>query len=370
MPYSPRFTTTPAITRSLLAIERARTAVDLLPIPLGVEKRLRREARVRVAHNSTWIENRTLTLDEARRVIEDKAQRDASRSGSQAAAELRNYWAALEFIDRHPAASGAAITEQAIRELHAVIYRGTRGPGRPPSATPYRSRNIQVGNFEYLPPEAKDVPRLMREFVSWLQGAERELPGPVLAAVAAYQFVTIHPFEDGNGRTCRAVATLILKRTGYGLKGLASVESFYARDLPRYYASLQMGLHPNYYEANARGSRSDPDLTPWVEYFLDTFSQAATELREVLERESRPEARAVEAYPLPFRQLLGEMPDLQGIFTPNDVAAWFGVTPKTARHWLSQWLEQGLVEPTKPDTQRVRAYRIPRRVLEDLGEAP
>lgn len=366
MHYSPRFTITPAITQSLLAIEGARTAAALLPIPLGVEKRLRREARVRVAHNSTWIENRTLSLDEARRLIADKAERDASRAGSQAAAELRNYWAALEFIDRHAADD---LTEGLLRQLHAVIYRGTRGPGRPPAATPYRTGNIQVGNFEYLPPEGRDVPRLMRAFVDWLRAAEGGLPGPVLAAVSAYQFVTIHPFEDGNGRTCRALATLLLKRAGYGLKGLVSVESFYALDLARYYGSLQMGLHHNYYESNARGSRSDPDLTPWLEYFLDTFSRAAIELRNLIERESRPEARGLDAYPRPFRQLLGELPDLQATFTPTDVARWFGVSAKTARHWLAQWLAAGLVEPTKPEAQRVRAYRIPAHLAKELADS-
>src|SRR5687768_17986988 len=118
MVYAPRFAITSEIVRQLAVIESAKTAVEILPLPLAVEKRLRREARVRVAHNSTWIENRTLSLDEARRVIEERAEADPTRAATQAAAELRNYWAALEFIDH---AVARPLTEELIRELHAVI---------------------------------------------------------------------------------------------------------------------------------------------------------------------------------------------------------------------------------------------------------
>ncbi len=345
--------------------------MDLLPLPLAVEKRLRREARVRVAHNSTWIENRTLSLDEARRVIEDKATQDPSRTAAQAALELRKYWAVLKFIDRN---AGAPLTETLIRALHSILFRGTRGPGRPQQLSNYRTANLQVGRMEYLPPEHQDVPRLMAEFVAWLQVAEKELPGPILAAVAAYQFVTIHPFEDGNGRTCRALATLLLKRTGYGLKGMASMESFYAADLQRYYGSLQMGLHHNYYEANERGSRSDPDLTTWLTYFMEMFARAAADLRVTVEQEARARVPALGANPLDqlprqVRQVLGEILDLEANFTPTDVATWFGVSTKTARDWLSKWCEGGHFEPAKTGMVRVRGYRVTAGLRQSLEQA-
>ena len=343
-------------------------------MPLSVEKRLRKEARVRAAHNSTWIENRTLSLDEARRVIEDKAELDPSRATKAAAAELRNYWAALSFIDH---AVIEPFSEDLIRRLHAVIYGGTRGPGRPPEATPYRKRHLQVGRFEYLPPEPQDVPALMEALVAWIRGNEQTLPGPIVAAVAAYQLVTIHPFDDGNGRSCRALATLMLARTGYGLKGLASMESFYADDVARYYDALQMGLHPNYYETNARGSRSDPDLTPWISYFTDMFSRAAAQLRSTVEMEAQDRAsllgaNPLEALPRPVRRILGELPDLDSSLTPADVSAWFGVSTKTARDWLARWCREGHFEAARPGAERIRRYRVSaklRKALQDAGVA-
>lgn len=370
MPLQPRFTLTPSIARGLATIEAAKTTLDLLPLPLGVEKRLRREARVRVAHNSTWIENRTLSLDEARRVIEDKTAGDPFRAAGLGAAELRNYWSALDFIDRN---ARRAITQGLIRELHAVIYRGAKGAGRPHAATPYRTHHLQVGKMEYLPPEPKDLSGLMAGLVDWLGTAETDLPGPVVAAIAAYQFVTIHPFEDGNGRTCRALATLILKRTGYGMRGLASVESFYAADLPRYYGALQMGLHHNYYESNAKGSRSDPDLTPWLAYFTESFARSAAELRTTVEEEAKkagPGASTVlGGLPLPVRQVLAELAELDAIFTPTDIAGWFGVSTKTARQWLADWMADGHFEPAKSGMERVRSYRVTAKLRQSLERA-
>lgn len=365
-PVNPRFTLTPAIVRDLATIEGVRVVLDLRPLSLGAERRLRHEARVRVAHNSTWIENRTLSLNEARRILENHPdQRGPKRvreSSGRAEIELRNYWSALDFIDRH---AKTPLTEGLVRRMHGVIMRGTRGAGRAKDASPYRMDNLQVGRLEYLPPEHQDVPRLMREFVAWLEAvdAQRELPGPVVAAIAAYRFVTIHPFEDGNGRTCRALATLLLKRLGYGLKGLASVESFYTADLARYYGSLQMGLHHNYYESNAKGSRSDPDLTPWIAYFLEMFAKDATKMRATVEHEARAGAPGLrtgglEKLPRQVRQILAEIPQLDAEFTPTDVAGWFGVSGKTAREWLGGWCKEGHVEPAVPGMKRVRRYRV------------
>jgi Fic family protein len=91
----------------------------------------------------------------------------------------------------------------------------------------------------YLPPEAKDVPDLMASLVQWANEAERSgLPAPLIAAMVHYQFVTIHPYYDGNGRTARLLATFILHKGGYGLGGFFSLEEHYARDLLGYYRAL------------------------------------------------------------------------------------------------------------------------------------
>jgi Fic family protein len=72
-----------------------------------------------------------------------------------------------------------------------------------------------------MPPEASDVPYLMRSLVAWIKES-KELPCPILAGIAHYQFATIHSYYDGNGRTSRLLTTLLLHMGGYDLKGLYS----------------------------------------------------------------------------------------------------------------------------------------------------
>ena len=108
-----------------------------------------------------------------------------------------------------------------------------------------------------MPPEAHDVPGLMAAMVRWIKEAgNKRVPVPLIAGLAHYQFVTIHPFYDGNGRTARLLATYLLHVGGYGMNGLFSLEEHHARDLPGYYSALAVHPHHNYYEG-----RADADLT-------------------------------------------------------------------------------------------------------------
>ena len=81
----------------------------------------------------------------------------------------------------------------------------------------------------------------MADFTAWIKN-EADLPIPIKAAIAAYQLLTIHPFEDGNGRTARALATYMLSLADYDMKGFQSLEEYYVEDLDGYYRHLQMGL--------------------------------------------------------------------------------------------------------------------------------
>ncbi len=88
--------------------------------------------------------------------------------------------------------------------------------------TPYRDgqnviKDSGTGTIVYMPPEAKDVHGLMRNLVSWIKENE-EIPCPIVASIAHYQFATIHLYYDGNIRTSRLLTTLILHLGGYDLK--------------------------------------------------------------------------------------------------------------------------------------------------------
>lgn len=81
-----------------------------------------------------------------------------------------------------------------------------------------------------------------------------------------YQLVTIHPFEDGNGRTTRLLSGYILDLNGYGFNGIGSLEEYFAYDVEEYYNSLQMGLPSLCY----LGRDNPPHPEIWIHYFLQT----------------------------------------------------------------------------------------------------
>ena len=345
-----RFTFTPEIVRSLQAIERARAEVTLTVLPPAMVERLRLQARVRSTHYSTRIEGNRLTLAEAEQVILD-GKSFAGRERDTL--EVKHYFQALEQVEQW-LESHASINEERLRKLHAVLFAGRRA-----KATPYRDgQNVirdSAGGIVYLPPEAKDVPVLMGELVSWIQANEKELPVAVVAGVAHYQLVTIHPFYDGNGRTARALATWILYRGGYDLGRFYALEEIYAADLQGYYDALGTDPHHNYYDG-----RATADLTPWLDYFLHGMAAVF----EMVAREVHRQAAADQPHEQALlRQLDRRGRLVYGLFehqneiTANDVARVLGLSPRQARDLLHAWVEQGWLTVSEP-SRKLRRYRL------------
>lgn len=259
-----------------------------------------------------------------------------------------------------------ALISASTRSRNAVLVRGH---GRRGTRSTYRTDECPVvdaatRHIDYAPPIPGDVPLLMRELVEWWQAAAAaELPGPVRAGLLAHRFVSIHPFNDGNGRTARALATAELWRSGYDMRGFLSLEEHYTADLQAYYDSLQMGLPVNYYEG-----RHDPDHTRWLAYFMSTMAKAADSLRlqavalhDPANRPTPPWERLRRVQQQLLTRLmvrgLNEKPENLR-FTPSDMVEWFGVSSTTAREWLDKWRDDGFVQPSKPGAQRVRLYLL------------
>jgi Fic family protein len=208
-PWQPRYTLTPAMARSLMEIEAVRAVVEQSPLPPAVQSEIRNRARLRSTHYSTRIEGNRLTLAEAERVLAGRKVPFHGRERDMQ--EVRSYWKALLRVEEW-AERGAELTEELIQRIHSLV----EGRTRPSQMTATRDgqntiRDSPAGALVYLPPEARDVPALMAGFVAWIRQAEGErLPPPLIAGLAHYQFVTIHPDYDGNGRTARLLATFLL----------------------------------------------------------------------------------------------------------------------------------------------------------------
>lgn len=363
-PWQPRYTLTPAVARGLMEIEAARAVVEHIALPPAVESELRRRARVRATHYSTRIEGNRLTLAEAEQVVEGKRVRLHGRERD--ISEVRNYWNALLRVEEW-AARGTELTEDLIRRLQGLVERGSRA--RP---SPYRDgqnmiRDSETGAIVYLPPEARDVPALMASLVAWVRKAgEERLPPPLLAGLAHYQFVTIHPYYDGNGRTARLLATFLLHRGGYGLNGLFSLEEHHARDLAAYYQSLAAHPHHNYYEG-----RANADLTPWLEYFVQTLSEVFTTAKSEALRHAEA---GLTTEPEALRRLDPRARTVLALFTRTeritavDVARALGLSDRMARILLGNWVREGWLEVADP-SRRARAYQLSATYRQFIGNS-
>ena len=349
--WHPTYTINSTIANALMEIEAARAVVEHTPLPLGVAEKLRRRARIRSTHYSTRIEGNRLTLEEAELVIIEKSAKFHGRERD--VGEVRNYWNALLRVEEWTV-KNLPLTEDIIKRLHALVEKGARA-----KPSHYRDgqnviRDSVSGGIVYLPPEAKDVPALMATMVEWINMAEKDgIPVPIIAALVHYQFVTIHPYYDGNGRTARLLATFILHRGGYGLNGFFSLEEHHARDLDAYYQALVVHPHHNYYEG-----RGDADLTAWIEYFTEllagVFSVAKEETLQSASEgitNNQDDLRFVDPR---VRAMMALFTQTERI-TSSDVASTLGLSQRMARVLLKKWVEDGWLKVADP-SKRARAY--------------
>lgn len=357
MPFKPKYRITPPIAANLMRIEAAKQAVDDLPITPAVLESLRASARLFSTHYSTQIEGNRLTQEEVSRVIGGRqlAQREVP-GRERDEKEVLGYYAALEKMEQF-ADLEKEISEAQIQTLHALVMAGGRKKVKP---TPYRDgqnviRDSRTRGIVYLPPEAKDTPLLMRELVAWLVHSQNEgVPCPLRAAIAHCQFATIHPYYDGNGRTARLLTTLVLHLGGYGLKGIYSLEEYYARNLVAYYKALTIGPSHNYYDGRAAS-----DITPWVAYFCEGMADSFENVRRRAQNDASGEVDRANL----LRKLDPRQRKALTHFRKNatiasrDVAKMFGISERAARNLLAAWVEGDFLMIKDP-AKKTRKYGL------------
>jgi Fic family protein len=264
--FKPIFTITNRITAGLTRIERARGFLEAATLSDAWVREMGRRALILEAHHTTHIEGTRLTLEQAKRLLEGNPVPEADPDDVR---ELLNYRKAFDFVSEYLETSGP-ITEGLVREIHKRLVEGVRGG----AAAPGEYRKIQnyvvnsvTGATVYTPPPAHDVPIMMAELVDWLN-REQEVHPVLVSGVAQFQFVHVHPFLDGNGRTSRLLSTLSLYRAGYDFKRLFTISEYYDRDRAAFYNAIQ----------SVRGSGME--MTGWLEYFVEGLATQLTEVRE------------------------------------------------------------------------------------------
>ena len=348
-----KVTLTNEILKRISEIDEKRFSLSSIEMPPVTKNRLRKNSKKKSSYASNKIEGNPLTEKQANEAIDS----DPHKHFLKPEQEVRNYFLALNVLEEK-LKKKERFSKEMILEVQAMVEKGAskekiglRGP-MPPGML-FAVYDSETGAAEYIPPEYIDIPDLLEELVEYVNTTDDH--PLIIAAIVHYQLVTIHPFEDGNGRTARLMSGYILDYYGYGFNGIGSLEEYFAYDPDEYYASLQMGLPALYYS----GRENPPHPEIWINYFLrmvKLYSGKVCDLQLASEEEDI-------AGSLSFLKgkekelLLFLMKNYRGEFTPIEISRELSVTNKTVINRLTILVKNGFVIPILVN-KRIRSYEL------------
>lgn len=189
-------------------LDKLKRKLDALrPFPPAVAAKLREHYIVEWTHHSTAIEGNTLSLMETRVVLEGIT---VGGKTLREHLEIIDHRDAIEYIEGY-INEEIPLTETFIRNVHRMVLKSTF----PDHAGQYRKTGVTIAGSKHRPPEAIEVPALMKEMVQKYNTAWQNKHPVERAALLHWHFTCIHPFIDGNGRTARLLMNFSLMQKGY-----------------------------------------------------------------------------------------------------------------------------------------------------------
>ncbi len=285
MPYTPKYSITNNILKNVGSIDSAREVITSAPLVPAWERRFQTEARNKIIHHGTHLEGNDLNLNEVEEILDPaspgtvpqrnprlQAEEGSSADegtvphGTQIVArdrdiqEVINYRSVMDYLDTFTpsvAKGEVGLTRHILQEIHRLTVTGILPESE---SGHYRSvkvviRNTASGEITFRPVNPTEIAFYIDELFAWLNSDEGKSVHPLLrAGILHYELVRIHPFTDGNGRTARAMALLLLFLEGYEVKKFFALEEYYDSHPEEYYSALQ-------------SVTTSGELTSWLEYF-------------------------------------------------------------------------------------------------------
>ena len=284
------------------------------------------------ANQSSKIEGTQTAIDEA--VMSEELIAPEKRDDWQ---EVRNYIKAVNYaisdLSRLP------LSNRLLRDTHAILMQGVRGKDKMPGE--FRTSQNWIGGSSladaaFIPPHPSEVPDLMSDLELFWHNENIAVPDLVRIAISHYQFETIHPFCDGNGRIGRLLITLYLVSKGLLEKPSLYLSDFFERNRGSYYDALTI-------------VRASGDLNHWVRFFLMGVAEIANNgcstfqkiisLRSKVETDILKLGRRAEA----GKHLLTSLYS-QPVITVGFVQRTLDVSAPTANELIRKMRELGILE--------------------------
>lgn len=293
---------TPEINKLLAEIDSLRLLFDTLPSNPTSEINFRRNSLLKSSVYSARIEGFTDTITLPKK-------------------ESQNLLTAYNYV--HSSKSPKKLSLKTIYKLHKIILNGLGINGGSLRIEPWAIFN-QAGIAIYLAPPPQELPKLMQEFITFINSLSEN---PVIkAAIAQFVFEKIHPFPDGNGRVGRLISSILISKSDYNFRALAPLEEYIESHRDDYYYYLE----------------PSKNCTGFIKFFLECLS-AQAKLHLPILVSNNPT--------LPEESLLPRRREILEIIRdhPNcslDFLArrFIKVNPKTIAYDLSQLQKKGFVK--------------------------
>jgi len=337
--FTPHFELTHELLSLLANIERVYGQLEELRLPRNLQLNLERNNLVQSAFVSNSIEGNPLSLPEVTNLLlGDRVPTNRSEK------EVANYFALLK---RLPTIETFSL--DTVLALHKSLLTGVDGA----IAGVIRNRQVVIGRFVGVPGDTsleikhnppfhtrEAITQAVQELLVWVADSAKQTLPILRAGIFHHQYVYIHPFADGNGRTCRLLTALLLIQSGYQVNKYFVLDDYYDIDRQEYSDMLS--------------SADRGDLTQWLTYFASgvyySMQSALAKARNSLSTLDVPKR------PTPREAELLKYMETNAQLTTREVAVLFGVSRQAAYNLLAGLVDKGLI--TRHGTTKNSYYEL------------
>ncbi len=272
--FKPKYTISGQLLSNIKRITKIITDLNNRNFSKIVLVEFEKKAREISAFSSTSIEGNPLPLTEVKRIMKNQPEhiRDSER-------EVLNYNQTLTELNNLAKGKSLIFDLPFILKVQKNVTRGLIEKYR---CGHLRQEAVFVNNplthqAIYLPPKQEDVSGLIDDLLIYIKENKNIIDPLILAGLFHRQFVIIHPFIDGNGRTARLATKVLLTKMGLDTFNIFSFENYYNNNISKYFQ--EVGLIGNYYDI-----KDKIDFTSWLEYFTDGIIDELLRIKKELEK--------------------------------------------------------------------------------------